>query len=204
MAPPTLQPSGAGLPFFPRFYLRWFGRWSLRRKFTWDMAPVALEAAAVRLYETANALPDDALRTRVLVPPMNGLEDSSRYWSPAMVLQHLVMTGDIFSEIILQLSRGEPVTDRRGPGDVKPAAAADRTDVEAFRALHSGVGERLRTGAGPDRDGAKFPHPWFGPLTARDWFGLFATHLLIHERQLKAILNARQPIDRRTESSSQK
>lgn len=204
MAPPILQPPGAGLPFFPRLYLRWFGRRGLRRKFTWDTAPVALEAAAIRLHEIANALPDDALQTPVLVPPMNGLEDSSRYWSPAMVLQHLVMTGEIFSEIILRLSSGEPVTDRRGPADVKPAATADRTDVEAFRALHSGVGERLRTGAGPDRHGAKFPHPWFGPLTARDWFGLFAAHLLIHEKQLKAILNARQPIDRRTGSSLRK
>ena len=190
MAPPILQPPGAGLPFFPRLYLRWFGRWALRRKYTWDTAPVALEAAAARLYETANALPDDALQTAVLVPPMNGLEDSSRYWSPAMALQHLVMTGEIFSEIILQLSRGEPVTNRRGPADVKPATTANRTDVEAFRAIHSGLGERLRTDAGPDRDGARYPHPWFGPLTARDWFALFAAHLLIHEKQSKAILNA--------------
>ncbi len=194
MTPPMLQPPGAGLPFIPRLYVRWFGRRSLRRKYTWDTAPVAIEAAAVRLYESASALPDDALKTPVLVPPMNGLEDSSRYWSPAMVLQHLVMTGDIFSEIILQLSRGEPVTNRRGPADVKPAAA-NRTDVEAFRAMHSGLGDRLRIGAGPDRDGARFPHPWFGPLTARDWFSLFAAHLLIHEKQLKAILKTAARVD---------
>lgn len=188
MPPPVLHPPGAGLPLLPRLYLRWFGRRGLRRKYTWDSALPAIEATAARLCEVAGGLPDDVLRRPVLVPPMTGLEDSSRYWSPAMVLQHLVMTGEIFSSVALKLSRGETVTETRGPADVKPRADAGAADVDAFRALHTGFGGRMRAEAGPDRAGAVSHHPWFGPLTARDWVALCAAHMLIHERQLQAIL----------------
>ena len=188
MAPPHLHPPGAGLPFIPRFYLRWFGRRVLRWKYSWDSAPIAIGATAERLYRAVANLPADVLQRPALVPPMPGIEDSSRYWSPAMVIQHLNITCEIFSGIIVKLSRGEAISERRGPADVKPAPDAGRVDVESFQSLHTGVGERICAEAGPDRERSRFPHPWFGPMTARDWFGLFAAHLILHEKQLQAIL----------------
>ncbi len=188
MATPHLQPPGAGLPFIPRIYLRWFGRRVLRWKYSWDSAPIAIGATAERLYRAVANLPADVLQRPVLVPPMPGIEDSSRYWSPAMVIQHLNITCEIFSGIIVKLSRGEAISERRGPADVKPAPDAGRVDVESFQSLHTGVGERICAEAGPDRERSRFPHPWFGPMTARDWFGLFAAHLILHEKQLQAIL----------------
>jgi len=188
MAPPHLQPPGAGLPFIPRIYLRWFGRRVLRWKYSWDSAPIAIGATAERLYRAVANLPADVLQRPALVPPMPGIEDSSRYWSPAMVIQHLNMTCEIFTGIIVKLSRGEAISERRGPADVKPAPDAGRVDIESFQSLHTGVGERICAEAGPDRERSRFPHPWFGPMTARDWFGLFAAHLILHEKQLQAIL----------------
>ena len=149
MAPPHLQPPGAGLPFIPRIYLRWFGRRVLRWKYSWDSAPIAIGATAERLYRAVANLPADVLQRPALVPPMPGIEDSSRYWSPAMVIQHLNMTCEIFTGIIVKLSRGEAISERRGPADVKPAPDAGRVDIESFQSLHTGVGERICAEAGP-------------------------------------------------------
>jgi hypothetical protein len=188
MTAPKLQPPGAGLPLIPRLYVRWFGRRMLRRKSTWDSAPISIEATAARMYGVASTLSDEVLTKPVLVPPMRGLEDSSRYWSPAMVLQHLVITGEIFTSVILKLTRGEPIESRGGTAAVKPSQEANREDVERFRAMHTDVGTRIVAGVGPDRTGAMSRHPWFGLLTASDWYAVFAEHLLIHEKQLAKIL----------------
>lgn len=190
MAAPVLKPPGAPLPLFQRLILRWFGRRMLRRKFTWESAPPSIEATARRMLDAVAGLDAAALRRPVLVPPMRGLEDSSRYWSPAMVFQHLAITGEIFTAIILKLSHREPITDKRGTADVKPATDAGAVDVEKFRVLHSDLGKRIGADVGTNRTGATFRHPWFGPLTAADWYALFAAHLLIHEKQMELILAA--------------
>ena len=147
MTAPNLQPPGAGLPLLPRLYIRWFGRRMLRWRFTWDSAPIAIETIAARLVDAVAPLPDDVLQRPVLVPPMRGIEDSSRYWSPAMLLQHLVMTDDIFTGLIVKLSRSEEIHETRGVVDVKPRLDAGRADVEAFGAMHTVFGARLRSHA---------------------------------------------------------
>lgn len=190
MTPPKLQPPGAGLPFFSRLAIRGLGRFMLRRKFTWDTAPASVEATALRMLGTVSALDGAAFHRPVLVPPMRGLEDSSRHWSPAMVLEHLTLTAPGFLHFILSLSRGETTDRVVDTALVKPSGTAGR-DVEVkFRELHSGVLERIARESGPHRRTPRHRHPWFGPLGARDWSALFAVHLLLHEKQLHAILNS--------------
>ena len=190
--PPKLQAPGAGLPLPARLYIRYFGRRKLRRNYTWESAATSVEAIALRMYIHSSRLSDEVLARRVLVPPMRGLEDSSRYWSPAMVFQHLWITGEIFSAIILKLSRGETIVESRGAADVKPSPDANRADLEKFRIVHAEATERIGRESGPDRTGRTFPHPWFVPLTASDWYALLAVHLLLHERQWNEIVSGRR------------
>lgn len=185
MDEPKLQPPGAGLPWIARQYVRWIGRRELRWKYDWNSAAVAIEDRSAKLVALVG---DREIQKRVLVPPQTGLEDSSRFWSAAMVFEHLNMTGEIFTSIILELSHGKAVTNRRGVADVKPHPEADREAIDRFRELHTGLGQRIHSQAGPNIEGPRFAHPWFGALTARDWLGLFASHLQIHEKQLVRIL----------------
>ena len=44
------------------------------------------------------------LTEAVLVPPQIGLEDSSRFYSYAMVLEHLTIIGNAIGRIVVELS----------------------------------------------------------------------------------------------------
>ena len=79
MSAPILPPPGAPLPLFQRIVLRGFGRFVLRSKFTWESAPVVVESTARRMLDAVARLNDEVFHRPVLVPPMRGLEDSSRY-----------------------------------------------------------------------------------------------------------------------------
>ncbi len=191
MTPPKLHPPGAGLPFFSRLAVRWFGRRMLRGKFTWDTAPASVEATALRMLAATARSDDETFHRPVLVPPMRGLEDSSRYWSPAMVLEHLVITAPGFLHFILALSRGESSDKVIDTATVKPQGTTGREVEAKFRELHSGVAERIVSEAGPHRRTPTHRHPWFGDLGASDWSALFALHLQLHEKQLMAIIRGR-------------
>jgi hypothetical protein len=192
MTPPKLQPPGAGLPFFSRLAVRWFGRRMLRRKFTWNTAPASVEATALRMLAATAPLDDETFHKPVLVPPTRGLEDSSRYWSPAMVLEHLVITAPGFLHFILALSRGETSDKVIDIAAVKPQGRTGRAVEAEFRELHSGVADRIARDAGRHRWTPTHRHPWFGDLGAGDWSALFAVHLLLHEKQLEKIVETRR------------
>ena len=71
--------------------------------------------------------------------------------------------------------------------DFKPEPDAGVETVEAFqntaRRFQSEVLNLL-----PLRTGARFPHPWFGPLDSRRWVALAAAHHRIHRRQARKIV----------------
>jgi hypothetical protein len=134
---------------------------------------------------------DDAtLAHRVLIKRLRGLEDSSRYWSPEMVLEHLVITGEMFTDYVVALSNDRPVADQRGIADIKPRGGLGRAVVARFVEVHEAIHTRLAKEAGPLRDGPTHLHPWFGKLTALDWLSLTAVHMGLHEKQWRAIRSA--------------
>jgi DinB superfamily len=184
---PQLAPPGAGLPWFEALVVRWFGRRMLRSRLDWERAQAAIARVSSRLAKEAMAMDDETLARRVLIKRLRGLEDSSRYWSPAMVLEHLVITGEMFTDFVVTLSNGRPVEDRRGIADIKPRGELGRTIVARFVAVHEAIPTRLAREAGPFRDGPTHWHPWFGKLTALDWLSLTAAHLGLHEKQWRAI-----------------
>ena len=54
----------------------------------------------------AEPLSAEQLQRRVLVKAPMGMEDSSRYWSAAMVLEHLIEVGSRIAVGIVELTHG--------------------------------------------------------------------------------------------------
>lgn len=184
---PQLAPPGAGLPWLESLMIRCFGHWMLRSRFDWEHAQAAIARVSSRMTKEAMDMDDEGLARRVLIQRLRGLEDSSRYWSSEMVLEHLVITGELFTNYVVALSHGRPVTDQRGIADIKPLGGLGRAIVARFAAVHEAIPVRLASEAGPFRDGPSHPHAWFGKLTAADWLSLTALHLGLHEKQWRAI-----------------
>jgi hypothetical protein len=136
------------------------------------------------------AMDDSTFIGCVLIQRLRGLEDSSRYWSPEMVLEHLVITGELFTDYVVALSNDRSITDHRGIADIKPRGGLGKAVIARFVAVHDGLSARLRAETGPFRSGPTHAHAWFGKLTAEDWLSLTALHLALHAQQWKAICTA--------------
>lgn len=187
---PKLAPPGAGLPFPESWIVRLFGRWMLRRRYSRATALDEIEFTAQRLLDKTASLSTEQLTTPKLIDRLRGLEDSSRFWSPSMVLEHLCITGRGTTQFILLLSKGVHPDRAVSTAAVKPTGKDPAIVREEFRALHGGLRQQLAEEAGDQWDGPTHAHPWFGPLTAGDWLCMMAMHMQLHEQQLDRILGA--------------
>ena len=184
----TLAAPGAGLPapelWIARVLFTLKRRFGSREAFT---ARFEQERATIRqLLATC----DPARRGEpVLIPRLRGLEDSSRFWSVWMTLEHLRITNTVFATVIQSLAHGQVPAKKASTADVKPRT--DLTaDVEA--AYEASCDELLTTVAAVSdlKTSAKYAHPWFGPLDAAGWHALTASHMGIHRAQIAKIIAA--------------
>lgn len=124
---------------------------------------------------------------RVLIRRPPGLEDSSRFWSVWMTLDHLRIVHHEIARVIDSLSRGLVPDGQASTAAVKPSAAADVGVVPAYEASCDALLSAVA--AVPDLNtAARYPHPWFGPLNAAGWHTLAGTHLGIHRVQIERII----------------
>lgn len=92
--------------------------------------------------------------------------------------------------ILIKLWLSPVVSRRADPAKVKPGKV-DRDLLVEFSEYAPGLMRRIdESMCKPGRDfysNLRFRHPWFGPITARQWYWLIGSHLSIHYRQLKEI-----------------
>lgn len=188
--PVALDPPGAGVPV----HERWVGRLAaavLPRLWSWESIPDRMDRQGATILGLLPPPDDPRLHQPVLVPRFAGLEDSSRFWSPVMVLEHLALIGRRMIPIIVALSR-EQVPDQvtriaelKPRGEQSGAFAIDdfQRMLAEFRqaVLHEVVDRRAR---------ARYPHPWFGPLNVRQWLVFAPFHQAIHVRQMRSMAAA--------------
>jgi len=184
-----LAPPGAGIPALQR----WVGRYILlpryRRGLTWDGVPERLEAQGRALLDGLGGRSNEELARRVLVPPLIGLEDSSRRHSAAMVLDHLAIVGTRVALLVQALTHGVPPEGEIRTADLKPEPEI-AFDVAARRYAAMLAEFRARTieGGGDRRTALRADHPWFGPLSAFEWMCFAPFHQEIHRRQLRRVV----------------
>lgn len=187
MERPRLDKPGAGLPFPDNLIVRWYvGPFQSRRadKET-NLRVFAL--AGVKVYKEAGSVPAEKRDVKVLVPPMRGVEDSSRYWSVNDVLEHLLITGEGMRGVIETLAAGKTSDYEVKIENFKPKGKYLGGDGRPdFKTFIEETAERLKNldirDAGPTHR-----HPWMGPFNALQWMWLLAGHTGIHLNQLLAI-----------------
>lgn len=185
---PKLAPPGAGLPFPENLVARYIiFPLQVRAK----LPEVRLEefgTMAKEILGVCKSLSEEALFKRVLVKRLQGLEDSSRYWSPLMVVHHLLIVGTQIEAGILGLAAGKIPTMKADTAKVKPNAEAAKVILEDYRIFSENHADKIKPVISGLDLSLKFEHPWFGPLNGIEWIALNTFHQGIHFRQLKAIL----------------
>jgi hypothetical protein len=183
---PKLAAPGAGLPTIEHFFANLMVRWKAAR--------TSREAATATFAEERDAIlrllakvPLDQLGTPVLIKRLPGLEDSSRYWSLLMTVDHLRIVNDQISGNIASLCSGK-VPDRvASTAAVKPSDAVDASVIPAFEQTCRDL-ENTVTAQNDLKTKARFAHPWFGPMDAAGWHFMAGFHMSLHRKQMALIL----------------
>ena len=140
--------------------------------------------AILRLLATTSA---DQLGTPMLIKRLPGLEDSSRYWSVLMTVDHLRIVNDQINGIIASLCEGK-VPDRvASTAAVKPSDAVDASVIPAFEQTCRDF-ENTVAAQSDLKTEARFAHPWFGPMDAAGWHFMAGFHMGLHRKQMALIL----------------
>ncbi len=186
---PKLAKPGAGLPFVEWLVAKYIVFPNRFRSTTIEQAIEQFKVEGKKIIELVSGLSDEQLTQRRLIPRLRGLEDSSRFWSAAMTIQHLNIVGEGMLGIIVSLSRGNNVLPSRGIADVKPTVDVDAQEAIAnFKELTANFGRLACKIDFEKHSDLKHPHPWFGPLNARQWTLFAAPHQAIHRKQIEAII----------------
>lgn len=184
--PPQLAAPGAGLPKIERFVANLMIRWKAARS-SRDQATASIETARAEILSLLHGRDEATLSQPVLIQRLPGLEDSSRYWSLLMVVDHLRIVNQDIANVIAQLGAGRLPERQASIAGVKPNSLVTSAVIvefdqgcEDFYATLSNVLD-LKTAQ-------KFPHPWFGPMDAATWHFMAGFHMQLHLQQMKLIL----------------
>lgn len=184
----SLAPPGAGIPLPMRYVLRWFVKPIRIRRSSVATCERQLRSAHRRVAQELAAFPPGLLTRRVLVAPQMGLEDSSRFWSAAMVARHLTIVGSEIEPLIVALSRGQTTDKVADTAKVKPEQNRNEpAAIAEYLAFGDGIADRLIRDVSDWDSPSKHEHPWFGMMTAKDWFWLLGMHTGLHLRQMRSI-----------------
>lgn len=183
---PKLEKPGAGLPWWERLAARYVVFPAICRRWTWEAAAQRFQEEGRQVLAVFDSVPADRQTERVLVRRFTGMEDSSRHWSAAMTVEHLIMVGSAVLRVIAGLRRGVVPPGEPNVADFKPPASLAPTEARAaFERLLADATKNvppMLRGQGP-----RFGHPWFGPLDAHQWNCLLAFHQGVHLKQIQAI-----------------
>jgi hypothetical protein len=188
---PLLAPPGAGVPARELIWVR--PAFVLMRLCTPDTSALArFRREADKMTSWVASIPAEEAARQVLIKRVVGIEDSSRYWSAFMVLEHLRIVNEIVVRIIETLAAGRPFAVEIRTADVKPSASVKPEVLSHFTAGVNAYVNRVPP-ALRKRSTMRHAHPWFGPLTAHGWHCLAAIHHTLHRRQLSTILRSQRP-----------
>lgn len=186
----SLAPPGAGLPTAQRLFARWIVGPILSKALPLRSAREHYEAHTATLISSVSSASKDERWIPVLIPPMGGLEDSSRHWSLQGVLEHVLTVSRGIEGVICSLGQGIAPPGAADPAKVKPKNPG-QDHLEEFVRFAPGlldrIDRRVLSGEIDLNSEVTFFHPWFGHLNARQWYWFISRHQAIHARQALAI-----------------
>src|SRR3954469_4264634 len=116
---PKLAAPGAGLPKAELAAARVLFGWRQRRG-NRDKFAQKCESERRRIRELVKSCDAESAGRRILIERVRGLEDSSRYWSVWMTLEHLRIVNTRIARTITQLSKGTAPAGKASTAAVKP------------------------------------------------------------------------------------
>ena len=185
----SLGKPGAGVGLLQQLVMKFYIGPFVAAKSDWDEDSQKFYHSSKKILTMIEGLDDAALSQKVLVPPQRGLEDSSRYWSAAMTLEHIMIVGMGLRDIIIRLSQGKVPPGSVDTARVKPPGQTPpQAVVQNYKTFVGTVLDQIDKGVQNRDSKVTYMHPWFGNFTVRQWHWLLATHNDIHLQQLRAIL----------------
>jgi hypothetical protein len=184
-----LDKPGAGVSTPLRLFLTYYMKPFVAAKSDWDENNRVFERRAGKVLALVAGLSDEQMNRRMLVKPVAGLEDSSRYWSASMVLEHLVIVGESIKGLTAALSQGIVPDTKVDTARAKPTGQyTPEHNLSAFTHFAKNLLPDTNRSVKDRASKATLQHPWFGPFTAHEWHWLQAVHLSIHLKQLRQIV----------------
>ncbi len=185
---PKLAPPGAGIPWPQGLVLRFIIAPFIAGRTDWAVSEYRFKKLTAKIVAELAGLSEKDLTTKILVPPQKGLEDSSRYWSVAMVLEHLVIVGKEISYAITELTSGRVPQGKADTATVKPIGTMSSLEsVTEFKKFALQDYESLVSMTKNKDSRLRFKHPWFGNITAKQWFWVLSIHHSLHLKQIREI-----------------
>jgi len=181
----NLQAPGSGLPKFENLFIKTvlvpLGRLFLG----WKSARVWLNMELKSIEKMIDGLSDDELYKQVLIDHILGIEDDTRDWSAALVIEHLAIVSAGIIQVIKTLTEEQPFDGPIRIEAVKPGKNTVTIDElkQIIREYETFI---------PQNKNSKMTksHPWFIEFNNKDWNTFLAIHTWVHKRQIKAILRA--------------
>ena len=184
-AEPILAPPGAGVPRIERI-VGWV-RLAIASRQGAAVASKLMRSEQAAIHRVVEHLPPPEASARVLIPRLRGLEDSSRWWSVWMTIDHLRIVNESIAGVISVLGTERAPAGEVSTAAVKPSPDAGPAVLAAFDASCDAI-ERAVAALPRPRSMERFPHPWFGPLDTAGWHAMAAMHMGIHLAQLRTIV----------------
>lgn len=186
---PKLAEPGAGIGMIEMGLLKAVIKPISMRGLHVDRSIKKLKQGECRLENELSQFNPERLTERILVPRIWFIEDSSRFWSAAMLFRHI-------SKVNLSIAKA--IEYKMSLGDESAAAAKERLkavkpemesnqiqEIENFRVSVKRLIAAVQKTSELELQTNTLPHPWFGQLTYAEWTWFAGFHMCVHSRQLK-------------------
>ena len=172
---------------------------SLVRKFITTKSTCTTLRAANRMVhrecdqsiELAKRVSEELAARPTRVESMLGVDEDMRDWSLFQILEHNTIVNHEMTQRIDYLVRDEVlISDFDPKKDVMPSAKPGPEQIEKFG---NSVDQHLTLIHSFDenlRETKRAPHPVFGMMNAHQWHCMFGFHLMLHRKQMEAIVAA--------------
>ena len=183
---PQLETPGSGLPS-PELFIGKMGLALYRSVISHHGATTWFKSESQQLIALASSVSEVVGKQRVLIRRVVGIEDSSRFWSVFMVLDHLLIADRLTIKIMESLSATKEFPQQIRIEDTKPLPDRGEEVIAEFQQLVEDYVlclEKITRWHSQQ----SHPHPWFGPLNIHGWHCFTAFHHFIHRRQLHKII----------------
>lgn len=189
---PTLAKPGAGIGFAEMLFLKWYVQPFNMSGLDKIEALKSLNEGHRRIAEQIITIKQEDLTKRILVKRPLFVEDSSRYWSAAMLCNHLGKVNGALSKAIengFTAKTGQEYNPKDRLKAVKPDVEKNEVqEIDEFQKSVERIRKAIQIQSEINLNSRQVPHPWFGNLTHLQWVWFAGFHMKIHTKQLEQII----------------